>query len=341
MKKTLLALTAALLTLATAACASGEGDDERTTMVISYQDTAFPALIEASGLLDGADFDIEWANLSGPASNLQALYSGAIDLGHMGDTSLTIEQANSDTEWTEENAPLRIVAGWRSARDDEHSPLVTAVRTSSGIDDIAEARGHAWAYNFGGYNHAQYLISLVQAGLSEDDIEPTQFADGASSAAAFNNGEVDVYSGAQGAILSSLNSGDARILLRDSDTDIPALNVWTARSDVLDDPAKDAALQDFFERLSGYFDWHAEHPDEVKEILKSSLKLDDERTEFEYIVRGGAFQTFHDDLLAEEQAVAQSLYDGDAIERLPEVSISFDGRYNEAQGAVESAAEGR
>lgn len=333
-----IALVLALFSIALGLTACGSADgatgDKKTTLKISYQDTAFPALIEASGVLDGADFDVEWVNLTGPAANLQALYSKAIDLGHMGDTSLTIEQANSKLEWTKDNAPLEIVAGWRNGFDPEYSPLVTAVRTDSGIKDIKGVKGHTFGFNFGGYNHAQYLVSLVQAGLTDKDIKPTQFADGATSAAGFNSGQVDAYSGAHGAILSSLASGDAKIILDDSDTKIPALNVWTARKDVLDDEAKDEALQDFFGRVSGYWDWHDEHPDEVKAILKKQLKVDDTRADFEYEVRRGRFRAFDDGLLAEEQAVAQTLYDGKAITKLPDVTIEYDPRYNEAQKAL-------
>ncbi|MCW2762104.1 MAG: nitrate transporter substrate-binding protein [Marmoricola sp.] len=340
MKKLISTLvTIALLAVGLSACASADGAtaDGKVKLKISYQDTAFPALIEASGVLKGAPFDVEWVNLTGPAANLQALYSKAIDLGHMGDTSLTIEQANAKQEWTKDNAPLEIVAGWRNGYDPKFSPLVTAVRTKSGINTLAEAKGHKWGFNFGGYNHAQYLASLVQAGLTEKDIKPIQFADGATSAAAFNSGQVDVFSGGHGAILSSLASGDAKIISTERDTKIPALNVWTARKDVLADSAKDKALKEFFKRVSGYWAWHDGHEDEVKAILKKQLKVDDARADFEFEVRRGVFRTFDDGLLKEEQDVAQELADGGAIKAAPDVSIGFDPRYNDVQKSSETS----
>jgi sulfonate transport system substrate-binding protein len=335
MKKTILALLAVvLLASGLSACASADASSNgKTTLKISYQDTAFPALIEASGVLKGAPFKVQWVNLTGPAANLQALYSKAIDLGHMGDTSLTIEQANAKIPWTKDNAPLKIVAGWRNGYDPKYAPLVTAVRTSAHINSLAQTKGHKWGYNFGGYNDAQYLVSLVQAGLTEKDIKPTQFADGATSAAAFNSGQVDVYSGAQGAILSSLASGDAKILTTDRNTGIPALNVWTARKDVLSDPAKNKALKDFFKRVSGYWAWHDAHKAEVISILKKQLKVDDARAAFEYQVRRGVFRAFDSTLMAEEQKVAQTLADGGAIKKAPDVTIGFDPRYNGVQKA--------
>ncbi|MFF3572603.1 nitrate ABC transporter substrate-binding protein [Nocardia jiangxiensis] len=336
-KRFVVAVVALLALTMVGACAdNGSG---RVRLRISYQDTAFPALIQASGVLSGTKYDVEWSNLTGPAANLQALYGGAIDLGHMGDTSLTIEQANSKTTWTKQNAPLAIVAGWRNNYDPRYAPLVTAVRTSAGIDTPAQLRGHSWAYNFGGYNHAQYLASLVKAGTSPGDIQPKQFTDGATAAAAFNDGRTDVYSGSQAAILSSLQSGQAKILLTEQDTGIPALGVWTASRKALADKTKDGALQDFFGRLSGFWSWYDAHPDAAKAIIEKQLKVGEARAEFEYHVRSGSFWNFDANLIAQEQQVAVTLHAGGVIPKLPDdVGIGFDPRYNQAQKAIGSLA---
>ncbi|MFN3004288.1 ABC transporter substrate-binding protein [Mycolicibacterium wolinskyi] len=325
---TVLALVIALLT----GCSSGD-DGGRTKLVIAYQDNGIPALVKESGVLDGAPYDVEWAILAGPAANLSALYGKTIDVGHMGDTSLTIEQANAAQDWTEQTVPLKIVAGWRNGFDPRYTPLVTAVRANSGINSLADLRGHTWAYNFGGYNHAQYLVSLSRAKLTESNIKPVKFNDGNASAAAFNSGQVDVYSGGQAAILDSITKGDAKILLSERDTKIPALNVWTARTDVLADPAKDEALRDFFTRLSGFWTWYDDNPDTVKQTLKSTLKLSDARTEFEYQVRSGPFRRLDAALVAEEQAVADELHAAGVLKKPVAVAIEYDPRYNDAQKA--------
>lgn len=304
---------------------------ETTNLNIAYQDAGFPALIKKSGVLNNASFKINWVILTGPAANLSALYGGAIDVGHMGDTSLTIEQANARTPWTVKDAPLKIVAGWRSDYSRTNPPLVTAIRTAANINTPSELAGHTWAYNYGGYNHAQYLISLVKANLSEKDIKPTRFNDGSSAAAAFNSGQTDVYSGSLGPILQSVNNGSAKILWTDRDTGIPGLGVWTARAAVLNDPAKDAALKEFFGDLSHYWAWHQSHKKEVIETLISTLKLTPERAAYEYEVRGGAFRPFDADLFKAEQNVADVLYQGGAIKRKVDVRIGFDDRYSQVQ----------
>jgi sulfonate transport system substrate-binding protein len=327
-------LAAATLTLSGTASAQTAPDLKNTKLVIAYQDPAFPALIRRSGVVASAPYQIEWVLLTGPAANLSALYANRIDLGHMGDTSLTIEQSNARTEWTRDATPLRIVAGWRNAYSKDYPPVITAARASAKIDNVAEIKGHKVSYNYGGYNHSQYLATLVKAGLTEKDIEPVKFADGATSAAGFNAGEVDVYSGALGPVLPTIKSGAGHILLNDHDTQIPALNVWTTTSADLKDPAKVAAFQDFFSRLSGYWAWHDAHRAEVIGVLKDTLKVSDERAAVEYEVRSGGFVKFDAGLLAQEQKIADILYDGHAIRKKVKVDVEYDPQFNAAQKAV-------
>lgn len=339
LRKTLFAGVTALLSIVSlvapgTGAAQSPGELKDTTLTIAYQDPAFPALIRKSGVVNGAPYKIEWVLLTGPAANLSALYAGRIDLGHMGDTSLTIEQSNARTEWTKDAVPLRIVAGWRNFYSKDYPPLVTAVRASTGIKSAQDVRGRKFGYNYGGYNHAQYLATLVKAGLTEKDIQPIKFNDGATSAAGFNAGEDDVYAGALGPVLPTIKSGTGHIVLTDRDTQIPALNVWTTTSTVLKDPAKVAALRDFFGRLSGYWAWHDTHKDDVIAVLKDTLKVSDERAAFEYQVRSGSFVKFDAGLIEQEQKIADILYEGHAIRKKVQVAIEYDPQFNDVQKAI-------
>jgi sulfonate transport system substrate-binding protein len=301
---------------------------------IAFQDAGFPALLKESGVLKEVPFRINWVLLTGPAANLSALYSGAIDVGHMGDTSLTMEQANARTEWTSANAPLKIIAAWRSEHDKRYPTLVTAVRVTSNINDLKSLKGKKWSYNYGGYNYAQYLVSLAQANLQDKDIKPLKFADGSSSAAAFSSGQSDVYSGGLGPIFQSIQKGEARILQTDLDTGIPALHVWAARKSVLDDPGKTRILEVFFDRAKEYWKWHDTHRAEAIDVLKNTLKLTQERAEVEYHLRSGAFRRFDEELFKKEQAVANTLLEAGIIKKKVDVRIGFDSRFNDTQQAI-------
>ena len=111
---------------------------------------------------------------------------------------------------------------------------------------MQEIKGHKVGYNYGGYNHSQYLATLVKAGVTDKDIDAIKFADGATSAAGFNAGEVDVYSGALGPVLPTIKSGAGTILLRDRDTQIPALNVWTTTTACAEGSGEDGCAPGFF-----------------------------------------------------------------------------------------------
>lgn len=327
-------LAATAITLSATADAQSTPDLKNTKLVIAYQDPAFPALIRKSGVVNGTPYQIEWVLLTGPAANLSALYANRIDLGHMGDTSLTIEQANARIEWTKDSAPLHIVAAWRNYYSKEYPAVVTAVRSNANIKSVQEIKGRKVGYNYGGYNHSQYLATLVKAGLTEKDIEPIKFADGATSAAGFNAGEVDVYAGALGPVLPTIKSGAGRILLTDRENQIPALNVWTTTSADLKDPAKVAALNDFFSRMSGYWAWHDAHRDDVIAVLKDTLKISDDRAVFEYEVRSGSFVKFDSELIGQEQNIADILYNGHAINKKVQVGVEYDPRFNATQKAI-------
>ncbi len=82
--------------------------------MVGTQDIGIQETVIASGVLDGLPFDLQWAVLPGPAAQLSGLYAKSLDVGLMGDTSLIIEQGRSKFDWTLENAPLQIVAGWRN-----------------------------------------------------------------------------------------------------------------------------------------------------------------------------------------------------------------------------------
>ncbi len=217
----LLALMAGLADRANAA--------DRVKLVVGTQDAAFPQIVLASKVLDGAPYEVEWAVLPGPAAQLAALYSKATDVGLMGDTSLVIEQGRAKTAWTAQTIPLQIVAGWRNPDKVNYPPIVTAVRNDAAIEDLSGLRGKKWGNNFGGFNYAQFLLSRIKAGLKAEEIESVQLVDNNAVGAAFNAGRVEVYSGSLWAVKESIDKGKARILLTSDELEIPALTVFTAR----------------------------------------------------------------------------------------------------------------
>jgi sulfonate transport system substrate-binding protein len=301
----------------------------RPKLIVGTQDIGIQETVNASGALEGAAFDLQWAVLPGPAAQLSGLYSRALDVGLMGDTSLIIEQGHARTDWTSENAPLQIVAGWRNP-DRGYPPIVTAVRTDANINSLADLRGRKWSYNFGGFNYLQYVLSRNKAGLKETDIEPVKLVDTNASAAAFNSGRTAVYSGGVGPIKESLDKGSARILLYSDELDIPSLNVFTARGEVVRDEAKSAALFDFLSRVREHWDWHRDNRAAVERIYQEKLKQSPEKAKFYAADSYSAFYALDDDLVHREQKIADLLYSTGDIQKKIDVNVEFARRFNGA-----------
>jgi len=320
------ALTAGLgmpAIMRTAAAAS------RMRLIVGTLDIGIQQTVIASKVLDGASFDLQWAVLQGPAAHLSALYSKSIDVGEMGDTSLNIEQGRAKTDWSDTTAPLQVVAGWKNLNPAFPS-TTTAVRTSANIATPADLRGKKWAFNFGGYNYVQYLLSLARGGLTPKDVEPVQLADGYATAAAFNAGRVDVYCGQPGPIQQALQSGAGRILLISDDLGIPGLTTFVARRDVIQDYDKSVALWDFLNRVRRHWQWYSQNLDAVEKIYMEKLDQTATLAKYSAAFNESRFRPLGGRLLRAEQNVADVLFQNGGIPKKVDVHAEFSDKFNTA-----------
>jgi sulfonate transport system substrate-binding protein len=299
------------------------------TLTVGTQDIALQETVKASNVLDGIPFDLKWATLPGPAAQLSGLYSKALDIGLMGDTSLIIEQGRARSDWSEGNQPLQIVAGWRNPNR-AFPPIITAVRSDATINGLADLHGKKWAFNFGGFNYLQYIMTRIKAELSVTDIVPVQLVDTNAAAAAFNSGRADVFSGGPGPIIESLNKGSARILITSDDLGIPSLGVFTARSDVLRDEAKSVALADFLNRVRRHWAWYAKNLNVVEQILTEKLMQTPAKAKYFAASGASVFWPLDDELVVREQRIADVLFETKDINQKINVAIEFNQRFNAA-----------
>ncbi|WP_062639754.1 ABC transporter substrate-binding protein [Caballeronia arationis] len=325
-RKSVTALIVASL-FVSAGSSAAFAQDEPLTLQIGTQDAAWPLIVEASHVLDGAPYKVKWAVLTGPAAQLSALYSKVLDVGLMGDTSLIIEQGNARVPWTPETAPLQIIAGWRNP-DSSYPPIVTVVRKEADVKSLTDLRGKTWGYNFGGFNFLQYVLSYNKAGLKPKDIQSVKFGDGNVSASAFNAGQVAVYSGGYGPVKEAVDKGDARVVIKSDELDIPALSVFTARTDVLRDPAKSRALGDFLGRLKNSWTWWAQNVPAVEKIYLEKMKQSPARAKFSAENGRSVFYPLDKSLVAREQRIADTLYRSGDIKNEIKVDLEFNPVYD-------------
>ncbi|BAY08245.1 ABC transporter substrate-binding protein [Calothrix sp. NIES-2098] len=307
----------------------------RVKLIVGQQDNALQETVAASGVLEGLPYDLQWAVIPGPAAQLAALYSKAIDVGLVGDTSLIVEQGRAKTDWTEATAPLQNVA-YRKNPNPAYRATITAVRNSANIKTLADLRGKKWASNFGGINYFMYVLSRIEAGLKPKDVNYVELVDGAAAGAAFKAGRADVFSGSVGTIKEALDSGDARILLYAEDLGMLAAGAFTARTDVIRDPDKSKALADFFERVRKHYDWYAKNLDVVEKIYVEKRKQKPKLAKYFAAQSFGAFVPIDDDVVKRQQRLADRLFDAGEIPKKIDVNAHNNRQFNSATIASSS-----
>ncbi|AJE48798.1 ABC transporter substrate-binding protein [Celeribacter indicus] len=294
---------------------------QRPTLIIGIQDPATPELVKASGVFDSASFDLEWGVLTGAQAQLTALYSGAIDIGYVGDTGVLFEAANAASDWS--NGPLlqNFVAWDYNWKSPFPSPI-TAVRAEAGIEGAEDLRGRKWSYSFGGAAYAQYVGSLTKANLTAADIEPIQLADAYTAGAAFERGEADVFSGPYVVVSRSIEAGKTKVLWTPTDTQVPNLACLTAKPSVLAD--KKAEIEEFLKRWGAYQEWLKDNPEKATEIFARVLKLEPEAARSWWENNRWSYIRIDDAVIAREQALADGFYAAGTLKKEVDVSALWN-----------------
>lgn len=156
-----------------------------TVLRIGWQKGADFALMKARGefaaALRSQDVSVQWFEFPAGPQMLEALNSGAIDLGEVGETPPVFAQAAS-------GAHLLYVA------NQPPEPLAEAVLVPKGspIRSVADLRGKRIALNRGS-NVQYFLVKLLrQHGLHYADVHVVYLPPG-DAYAAFSNGSVDAW----------------------------------------------------------------------------------------------------------------------------------------------------
>jgi sulfonate transport system substrate-binding protein len=304
------------------------------TLTLGQQGSSLQAEVEASGVLKGAPYKVNWATFSGPTGVIAAFDAKGIDLGVLGDTSLILKQANSATPWTAATVPYKNVAVYGSIVADKYPVFVTLASKSSGITSASQLRGKKWAYVPGGNTNLMYLLSLKAAGLAPTDIKPVILQDFTSLGTALANNQIDAASLPRANALGALAAG-AQVIYTGAEVGVPGINTWAAPVAVLADPRKAAAIGDLLTRFVAFYAWYSKSPDAVAAALVKSVKQTPTVAAYNAVAGQSRFFPINDSLFTIEQPVAAALAAGGLTKSSVDVTLEYDNRYN----ALISAAE--
>jgi sulfonate transport system substrate-binding protein len=202
--------------------------------------------LQLSGLIEQIPFRVEWQNVTGGPQTLEAFRAGALDAGAVGDTPPIHAKFTG--------VDVKIVAVHLRDRPS----FKFAVAPGSKVDSLDDFRGKRIAYAPGQAQGALVLRVLEKRSISTDqvtliELTSSEFKDALSSR------QVDI---------APLSGPTLRRYLKEHRTEgahaiehgtRDAISFLYVRTDVLEDPAKAAALRSYVQLRTRAQLWAAEH----------------------------------------------------------------------------------
>ncbi|HTU76047.1 MAG TPA: aliphatic sulfonate ABC transporter substrate-binding protein [Trebonia sp.] len=268
---TLLALAAIALSALVAAACSGSGagsqsapgpgsspaagasaaaaDLSSVTLTIGDQKgTGAEAVLKAAGLLSRLPFHVTWADFTSGPPMLEAMGSGSVDIGGVGDAPPVFAAAGGEA--------VEIVGARKT--DGDQDALV--VPKGSAITSIAQLKGKKIAVATGSSANYDLLTVLAAAGLSDKDVTLVALQP-AQALAAFTSGAVDAWDIWPPYVQQVTAQEGAKVLATGARYGSP-YSFEVASKAAVASPAKAAAIAAYLKILNEAYVWAAAHPDQ-------------------------------------------------------------------------------
>lgn len=302
----MLALSGA--TLALAACGQG-GSSSGKVLRVGSQRGGTKALMGASSALDGATYTVEWAEFPAAQPLLEALGSGAIDLGLAGDAPFQFAyQAGS---------PIRAIQA-QTVINRPPLALGIVVPAASTAQTLADLKGKRVATTRGSIGHYMVLRALVAEKLPPDYVQIT-FLSPSDSKAALQSGSVAAW-GIWVPYISMAIADGYRVLVDGHD-------LFTAASfDVANVKAvetKADLLKDFLAREGQALLWAKSHSDELAKVLSSETGMPFAIAREMAVRNARTAVPFTDAFIADQQVVVDTFRNAGELKTVRPIKDAF------------------
>jgi sulfonate transport system substrate-binding protein len=281
--------------------------DQAKELRIGYQKDGVLLIVKQQGALEKrlaqAGVKLSWVEFQSGPPLLEALNSGAIDIGQTGDTPPIYAQA----------AGSKLV--YLAAAPDAGKRSGILVRADSGITKIADLKGKRVAFTRGSSAHNVVVRLLANAGLTFADIQPVDLQP-ADAAAAFRNGGIDAWAIWDPFFALGQRFPNARTL---SDAEkAPSNRFFLAGADYA--AQNPDAVSTFVQELDRASRWATAHPADLAALFSSVTGVD---PDVEKIVAARDVYTIHyldNTIIHQQQQIA------DAFQQLGLIPHAIDVR---------------
>ncbi|SDB10756.1 ABC transporter substrate-binding protein [Pseudomonas sp. NFACC13-1] len=216
------------------------------------------ASVEASGVLEGAPYRVDWKHFQAAAPLAEALNTGDLDLGFLGDSGFLFLAAKQ--------APVKLIGVSRQNPD----TIALLVPKDSPVKTIADLKGKKVAYWPGAWSQQLTLRALEQAGLPENHVEFIKLMP-IDAAAALPQGSIDAFPVWEPYISQQILFSGARPILTAKNL-MPGLSAIAASTPAID--SKREAIADFLGRVKHARTWVDNHTDSYADLWAKKANLD-------------------------------------------------------------------
>ncbi|MBF4163014.1 ABC transporter substrate-binding protein [Nocardioides acrostichi] len=274
------------------------------------------ALLQASGL-DDTPYEIDWSTFTSGPPMMEALAAKSIDVAMVGNTP-PIFAAASGSEF-------KVVA---SARYTAEGDAIVVPKGSdlTSVDDLAGATVAVAPGSSANYN---LLGQLAKAGLTLDDIKVVELQP-SDALAAFTSGHIDAWATWEPYTSQVQIQDGAKVLVNGDNGVMNGLNFQVASDQALDDPATEAALEDYLSRIQQAQIWSGQpaHLQAWSKVWAQGAGLDPEITAFATKKRPVDAVPIDDEIVASTQKMADAFYDAGVLPKRVDMTDWFSSDFN-------------
>lgn len=292
------------------------------TLVVGDQRGGIQALMKASGELENVPYTIDWALFPAASPLLEALSSGAIDLGGVGGAPFAFAYAGG--------APIKVVFAIRSVGGHGSKASALIVRKNSPIRTLADLPGKRVATVRGSAGQNLVLRLLEKEGIGFDAVKWVYLNNGEAKAA-LAAGSVDVWSTWGSYVGIALQEDGDRVLV--DATGLSAEAGFYAASDKAI-AGKRPQLADFLRRAARARQWALTHRGDYARVLAEETNIP--RDVARFTVEGSLYEPVpvDDGLRTEQQAILERYKRVGVIPDAPDLAGAFDSSFNAAVTAA-------
>jgi sulfonate transport system substrate-binding protein len=302
---------------ATTAPAVAQPDMSNVTLIFAQASPNGPKpRLEASGQMKDLPYKIEWVDIP---DVIQAFRGNSIDVAYSSDTGAIFSLASN------QHPNFSVVMALPMT---ETYPLdgAVVVGRNSGVKSLADLKGRKVAVSPG--TGAQFMLAqwLEKSGLKYADIQPVNLSS-ADALAALDSGQVDAWAAYEPFISVAVVkhgfreiSGNVRVN--------GSISMIYVRKDILNDPAKTAAVADLLVRIRNSQDWMKQNTAAWAKVLARVVNLPMD------VAESAAPRAIRDVVPVDATLIKKSQAQADLFARLNvlprpvDVSLLFDDRFN-------------